>query len=99
MDYYLLFDQNSYNSYHWSISSTQVLGLSKAATSDKIYLNNIINQKILLTNNGVIFVHIDQENAKAVLVAVPKDFDKSKLKYDNFVSTECNLKVQIARAQ
>lgn len=99
MDYYLLFDQNGYKSYKWSISSTQVPGLSKAATSDKIYLNNLINQKILLTNNGVIFVHINQEDAKALLVAVPKNFDKGKLKYDYFVPTECNLKVQIARAQ
>lgn len=97
MDYYLLFEKNSYNNYYWSIGSTEIPGLPKLADSDKIYLNDIISQKIILKNNGVIFVHINQENPKAVLVSVPKEFDKSKLNYDYFVSTECNLKVQIAR--
>lgn len=96
MDYYLLFEKNSYNNYYWTIESTEIPGIPKIANTEKIYLNNIIKQKILLNNNGVIFVHINQENPKAVLVSVPKEFDKSKLNYDYFVSTECNLKVQIA---
>lgn len=97
MDYYLLFEKNSYHNYYWSIGSTEIPGLPKLAKTDKVYLNDMISQKIILKNNGVIFVHINQENPKAVLVSVPKEFDKSKLNYDYFVSTECNLKIQIAR--
>lgn len=97
-DYYLLFEKDSWENYSWSIGSTQIPGLSKQATADSIYLNDIIKGKIILKSDGIIFVHINQENPKAVIVAVPKDFDKNKLNYDYFVPTECSLKVQIARA-
>ena len=97
MDYYLLFEPNSYNNYTWSMDSTEIPDIPKKASDDKIYLNDEIEGKILLSNNGIMFVHINQENPKAVIVAVPKDFDKSKLCYDYFVPTECNLKVQIAK--
>lgn len=94
-DYYLLFDENSYKDYFWSIESTQVPGIKKQATSDKIYLNNLINEKIILKSDGIIFIDINHKNPKAVVVGVPKDFDKNKLNYDYFVSKECNFKVQI----
>lgn len=97
MDYYLLFDKNSYKDYYWSIDSTQIIGIAKKADSEKIYLNPTIDGKIFLVNNGIMFIHINQENPKAIVVAVPKNFDKNKLYYDYFVPTQCNLKIQIAK--
>lgn len=97
MDYYLLFDKNSYKDYYWSIDSTEIIGIAKKADSEKIYLNPTIDGKIFLVNNGIMFIHINQENPKAIVVAVPKNFDKNKLYYDYFVPTQCNLKIQIAK--
>lgn len=97
MDYYLLFDKNSYKDYYWSIDSTEIIGIAKKADSEKIYLNPTIDGKIFLVKNGVMFIHINQENPKAIVVAVPKNFDKNKLYYDYFVPTQCNLKIQIAK--
>ncbi len=97
MDYYLLFEPNSYKNYYWSIDSTQIPDIPKKADNEKIYLNPIIDKKILLVNDGIIFIHINQKNPKAIIVAVPKDFDKNKIYYDYFVPTECNLKIQIAK--
>lgn len=98
IDYYLLFDEDSYKNYYWTISSTQYQEFPKLAESNKIYLNNIIEKGIMLESDGIIFVHINQKDPKAVLVAVPKNFDKNLLNYDYFTSTECNLRVQIAKA-
>ena len=96
-DYYLLFEKNSYRNYRWSISSTQIGDIPKAADNDVIYLNPEIQKKIILDNNGAMFIHINQRDAKAVLVGVPKDFDRSKLEYDYFIPTECELTFKIMK--
>lgn len=96
-DYYLLFEKDSYKDYKWSISSTLVGDISKTATNDAIYLNEEIENKLLLDSNGAMFIHINQKDAKAVLVGVPNDFDKSKLEYDYFVPIECELTFKIER--
>lgn len=42
-------------------------------------------------SSEIVFVHFDKKNVKAVLVSVPKNFDKSKLKYDYFITNDCKL--------
>lgn len=93
-DYYILFEKNSYKDTYYKIDSTKIPGFSKVAESDKIYLNPKIEEKLLLDKEGIIFIHINKLNPKAVLIGIPKDFDKEKLNYDYFVKTECNFMVQ-----
>lgn len=97
-DYYLLFEKNSYKDCYWTIDSTLIPGLPKLVDDEKIYLNPKIEEKTLLSKDGVIFIHIKQENPKAVIVGVPKDFDKNRLSYDYFVEKQCNFKLQISKS-
>ena len=41
--------------------------------------------------SAIVFVHLDKAKTKAVIVSVPKNFDKDKLNYDYFITNECNL--------
>lgn len=97
-DYYLLFEKNSYKDYKWTFSSTLIGGIPKTVGDDVIYLNPEIEKKSITDNNGVMFIHIDKKDAKAVLVGVPKDFDKNKLSYDYFIQTECNLMFKLEKS-
>lgn len=90
-DYYLLFDENSYNDVYYSLDTTLIPSISKKVTNDVIKLNNEIENKLIFSEDGIIFVHTNKEDVKAVLVGVPKDFDKKYLKYEYFISNQCEF--------
>lgn len=90
-NYYLIFDESEiYNAKYLLDTTTDSEYESwKSITSDKIYINNEIdfNEE----TSAVAFIHIDKPKTKAVLVSVPKDFDKNNLKYDYFRTNECEF--------
>ncbi|WP_407422135.1 hypothetical protein [Methanobrevibacter sp.] len=90
-NYYLLLDENEIYNVKYLIDNTNGSRYEswKNVVSDKIYLNNDID--IGSDSSAVVFVHIDKPKAKAVLVSVPKNFDKNKLKYDYFRTNECKF--------
>lgn len=90
-NYYLLLDENEIYDVKYLIDNTNGSHYEswKNVVSDKIYLNNDID--IGTDSSAVVFVHIDKPKAKAVLVSVPKNFDKNKLKYDYFRTNECKF--------
>ena len=89
-DYYLLLD-DSENDIKYIIDTTRVVKERywESATSDCIYLNDKIN--FYDDTSAVVFIHFNKSNAKALLVSVPKNFDREKLKYDYFRTNECEF--------
>lgn len=85
-DYYLLVDDDV----NYYTDTTQRKWELWRPTKNSIYLNDEVdmfeNQR-----SEVVFVHFDKKDVKAVLVSVPKNFDKSKLKYDYFITNNCKL--------
>ena len=61
----------------------------KTAASESILINDEID--FYDDESAIVFVHFDKPNAKAVLVSVPKDFEKNKLKYDYFRTNDCQF--------
>ena len=94
-DYYLLIDESERN-LEYSFDTTHYKEHSgKRITNTQIYLNNEF--KSLFEDeetSSIIFLHLNKKNVKAVLVAVPKNFDKSKLKYDYFIMQPCNFVIK-----
>ena len=90
-DYYLIFDESEKYNAKFIIDTTKDSNYEswKSITSDKIHLNNEINFDA--DSSAVVFVHIDEPKTKAVLVSVPKDFDRNNLKYDYFRTNECEF--------
>lgn len=90
-NYYLLFDESEKYNVKYFLDNTKDSNHKswKNVISDKIYLNNDIN--LDTDNSAVEFIHINKPKTKAVLVSVPKDFDKNKLKYDYFRTNECKF--------
>ena len=90
-DYYLLFDDSEKYNVKYILDTTKDSNYHswKSLVSDKIYINDNINFDD--DSSAVVFIHIDKPNTKAVLVSVPKDFDKDKLKYDYFRTNECKF--------
>lgn len=95
-DYYLLIDDSEKNNVEYSIDTTHYKEYNgEKITNTKIYLNNKFNSLFEgEETSSIIFVHLNKKNAKAVLVAVPKDFDKNKLKYDYFIMQPCNFVIK-----
>ncbi len=87
-DYYLLVDDNA----KYLVDTTIFKGKHWQKSSDAIYLND----KIDFYNNtsAIVFIHFDKPHAKALLVSVPKNFDKNKIEYDFFRTNECKLIVK-----
>mgnify|MGYP000081679941 FL=1 len=85
-DYYLLIDDDV----NYYTDTTQTKWELWRPTKNSIYLNDEID---VFNNQSseIVFVHFDKKNVKAVLVSVPKNFDKSKLKYDYFITNDCKL--------
>lgn len=92
-DYYLLIDKDSTDNLRWSIDNTKIkLPALESVTSNKIYLNNRINIEFPITDfSSIMFIHFNKKDVKALLVCVPKDFDKSKLNYDYFRTNNCEF--------
>lgn len=91
-DYYLLVDDFSKNNLYWALDSTYYHNyFPSPLTSNKIYLNPYIESNLILDNSAVIFIHLNKKDVNGVIVAVPKEFDESKLYYDYFRTNECQF--------
>ena len=90
-DYYLLIDDNEKYDISYIIGSTRLVKGKpwESAISDCIYLNNEI--EFYDDTSAVVFIHLDKPQARALLISVPKDFDKTFLEYDYFRTNECNF--------
>lgn len=90
-DYYLLIDNNEKYDMSYIIGSTRLVKGKpwESAISDCIYLNNEI--EFYDDTSAVVFIHLDKPQARALLISVPKDFDKTFLEYDYFRTNECNF--------
>ena len=95
-NYYLLIDESEKNNVEYYIDTTHYKEYSgKTIKNTEIHLNDKF--KSLFEDeetSSIIFIHFNKKNVKAVLVAVPKDFDKSKLKYDYFITQPCNFVIK-----
>lgn len=95
-DYYLLLSDGEKQKNKYSIDNTHSKSYSSTSVSNtRIYLNNEVNE--LFEGNdtsAVVFIHFDRRDTKAVLVGVPKDFDKSKLKYNYFTTQTCDFVIK-----
>jgi hypothetical protein len=93
-DYYLLIDDEETYDISYFVDTTRVVKdrYWQTAISDAIYLNDEI--EFYDDTSAVVFVHLDKAHPKALLVSVPKNFDKSLLEYDYFRTNECELIVK-----
>lgn len=90
-DYYLLIDKDEKNNVKYIVDTTRVVKARpwQSPSSDKIYLNDEIN--FYDDTSAVVFIHFDKPQTKALLVSVPKNFERKKLTYDYFRVNDCNL--------
>ena len=85
-DYYLLVDDDV----KYIVDTTRVVKQKYwQQASDVIYLNNEIS--FYDDENAVVFIHFDKPHANALLVSVPKDFNRENLEYDYFRTNECEF--------
>ena len=89
-DYYLLLDDSEDNM-KYIVDTTRVVKERywQNPTSDCIHLNDEIN--FYDDTSAVVFIHFNKPHAKALLVSVPKNFDRDKLEYDYFTTNECEF--------
>ncbi|MBE6499306.1 MAG: hypothetical protein E7Z80_01985 [Methanobrevibacter thaueri] len=92
-DYYLILD-NTEDDVKYIVETTRVVKQKywQSPTSDVIYLNNKID--FYDDTSAIVFVHLDKKNPKAVLVSVPKNFEKEYLEYDYFRTNDCQFIIQ-----
>lgn len=92
-DYYLLIDKDSTDNLRWYMDNTKTKSfIGESVTSNNIYLNQKINLKFpIIDFSSIMFIHFNKKDVKALLVSVPKDFDKSKLNYDYFRTNDCKF--------
>lgn len=92
-DYYLLIDGKD-RDISYIVDTTRIVKQRdwQSPLSNRIYLNDEIS--FYDDSSAVVFVHLDEPHAKAVLVSVPKNFDKNYLNYDYFRTNDCNLIVK-----
>ena len=90
-DYYILIDESEKYDLSYMVDTTRVVKEKywKTAISDEIYLNSEI--EFYDDDSAVVFVHLDEAHPKALLVCVPKNFDKNLLNYDYFRTNECEF--------
>lgn len=90
-DYYLLIDKDEKPNIKYIVDTTRIVKQKfwQTPKSEKIYLNDEIS--FYDDTSAVVFIHFDKPNAKAVLVSLPKNFDRNKLNYDYFRMNECDL--------
>lgn len=96
-DYYLLIDNEERYDLKYIVETTRVVKERywQSPISDVIYLNDEI--EFYDDKSAVVFVHMNKENPKALIVSVPKNFDKEYLEYDYFTTNECKLIVKAWR--
>lgn len=90
-DYYLLIDDDETYDLSYIVDTTRVVKGKywQTAISDAIYINNEFD--FYDDTSAIVFIHLDEPHPKALLVAVPKNFDKSLLEYDYFRTNECEF--------
>ncbi|MDO5832532.1 MAG: hypothetical protein Q4Q14_06790 [Methanobrevibacter sp.] len=90
-NYYLLIDDSETDDLKYMVDTTRVVKgrYFESCISDCIYLNDKIS--FYDDDSAVVFIHFDKPKAKAVLVSVPKDFDREKMEYDYFKINECEF--------
>ncbi len=90
-DYYLVIDEDETYDLSYIVDTTRVVKIKywQTATTDAIYLNNEFD--FYDDTSAIVFIHLDESHPKAVLVCVPKNFDKSLLEYDYFRTNECEF--------
>ena len=89
-DFYLLFDADEKYHLKYIVDTTRHSKENwKTLTSDKVLLNDEIN--FYNDTDAVAFIHLDKPKAKALLISVPKDFDRNKLSYDYFKTNDCQF--------
>ena len=96
-DYYLLFDESEKNNIEYSIDTTHFKSKEmKPVTNTKIHLNDELKSTFEMNeSSSIVFIHMNKKNAKAVLISVPKDFDRSKLNYNYFTTQTCEFTIRV----
>ena len=89
----MLLDESEKNSIRYAIDTTHFKeNNGKLASKTSIYLNDELSSLFEVNDtSSIVFIHLDKKDAKGVLVAVPKNFDKGKLKYDYFTTQTCEF--------
>lgn len=89
-DYYLLIDSKEKN-IKYVVDTTRIVKQREwqSPLSNRIHINDEIS--FYEDTSAVVFIHFDRPHAKAVLVSVPKNFDRNKLNYDYFRTNDCNF--------
>ena len=68
----------------------------KPVTNTKIHLNDELKSTFEMNeSSSIVFIHMNKKNAKAVLISVPKDFDRSKLNYNYFTTQTCEFTIRV----
>ena len=89
-DYYLLIDSKQKDISYFVDTTMVAKGKDwQTPISNRIYINDEFS--FYGDSSAVVFIHLDKPHAKAVLVSVPKGFDKRNLNYDYFRTNDCNL--------
>lgn len=93
-NYYLILDDDEKYDLKYIIDTTRIVKARdwQTSISSVIPLNDEI--KFYDDTSAVVFIHLDKPKAKAVLISVPKTFDRNNLKYDYFRTNECQLTVK-----
>ena len=62
------------------------------SVSNTVYLNDDFSELFEGSeSSSIIFIHLNKKDAKAVLVGIPKNFDKNKLNYNYFTTQTCDF--------
>ena len=90
-NYYLLIDDSEKYNLKYILDTTRLVKEKSWQTliSNRVYLNDEIN--FYDDSSAIVFVHLDKADAKALLVSVPKSFNKDNLKYDYFTTNDCQF--------
>ena len=93
-DYYLLIDDSEEHDLSYIVETTKADEDMnwKTTISDSIHINDEID--FYDDKSAVVFVHLDKPHPKALLVSVPKDFNRDFLKYDYFRTNECEFVIK-----
>ena len=88
-DYYLIIDDEEDLNYFIDTTEEKLDEDWQSPYSKTVYLNDKIDFKEYTSE--IVFIHLDKPDAKAVIVSLPKCFDKNHLNYDYFTTNECKF--------
>jgi hypothetical protein len=93
-NYYLILDEDEEYNLKYYVDSTRVVKEKywETATPEVIPLNDKFD--FYDDDSAIVFVHLNKPKAKAVIVSVPKNFDRDYLKYDYFRTNECQFNLK-----